>query len=140
MSKWRLSISLRNGCSFTTNWYVLSAYRMMLQIICFCPKFYVKGLVKGRCHRVGRYNQRGGEAPHSDLTSVSLIIRKSSTDQFGSVELTGIHRRAPFLEGYKFREKSKSTFSWKLFSRINIFSTATTYMIMINSCIYVIFR
>ena len=41
------------------------------------------------------------------------------------------YRRAPFFEGYKFREKSKSTFSSKLFSRINISARAATYMIMI---------
>ena len=29
-----------------------------------------------------------------------------------------IYRRAPFFEGYKFCEKSKSTFSWKLFLTI----------------------
>ena len=43
-----------------------------------------------------------------------------------------------FIEGYKFCEKSKSTFSWKLCSKINISARAATYMIMINSCIYLL--
>ena len=40
---------------------------------------------------------------------------------FSSEKFSEYHR-APFVEGYKFCEKGKSTFLWKLFSRINILS------------------
>ena len=74
------------------------------------------------------HNLRQLTKPHLSIAYMNFMLSMET-------ELSEMYCRVPFFEGYKFREKSKSTFLWKLFSRINISTRAATYMIMINSCI-----